>query len=61
MRQRLLEMQGVSNLEELMEGRRTSSMGSAQRQLNGAMNQLKELQAQKSINEAKLEAGEVSD
>jgi len=78
MRQRLLDMQGVSNLEELMEGRRTSSMGSAQRQLNGAMNQLKELQengnkspalkkalrdlekAQKSIDEAKLEAGDAS-
>ena len=76
MRQRLLDMQGVSNLEELMGGRRTSSMSSAQRQLDTAMNQLKELQengntspalkkalrdlekAQKSIDQAKQDAGE---
>lgn len=44
MRQRLLDMQGVSNLEELMAGRRTSSMDSAQRQLDSAMRQLEKLQ-----------------
>jgi len=41
---RLLWFQDVPSLEECMAGRQTSSLGSAQRQLDMAMNQLKDIQ-----------------
>ena len=56
MRQRLFDMQGVTNLEELMAGSRTSSMSSAQIQLDSAIRQLEDLRENGNTSSALKEA-----